>query len=109
MATSSNFRERVMKNAWQIYRNSKTTWRKAMLKAWELYRLTRQMKNEIVTFFYAKIDGTIRRAVGTLMNVPVTFKTAKSERKLNFKTLTYYDVEKRSFRCFRVENYIPAL
>lgn len=58
-----------------------------------------------MTFFYFKADGTIRKALGTLKNFPAGI-TAKKMTKPSYKTLTYFDVEKNAFRCFKVENFL---
>lgn len=110
MKTGSNFRVRVMKYAWQLWRATGQVWRICMIKAWQLYRLAKAMREGNKTFYYQKTDGTIRKAVGTLMNVPsgVTFN-GRRITKPSYKTMTYYDVEKKGFRSFKVENLICAI
>lgn len=78
-----------------------------MLKAWELYRLAKAMREGVVNFLYRKADGTIRKAVGTLMNLPVgSTLGGKRVTKPSYKTMAYFDIEKASFRCFKIENLI---
>lgn len=99
-----------MKYAWQLWRATKQTWRNCMLKAWELYRLAKAMREGVVTFYYTKTDGTIRKAVGTLLNIPTgTTFGGKRFTKPSYKTLTYFDVEKKAFRCFKIENLIGVV
>ncbi len=110
MKTGKSFRVRVMKYAWQLFRATGNAWRLCMLKAWELYRLAKAMREGVVTFSYSKMDGTIRKAVGTLINVPAGATLGgKKVTKPSYKTMTYYDIEKNGFRCFRIENLISAI
>lgn len=107
MENKANFRVRVMKYAWQLWKITRQSWRVCMIKAWQLYRLAKAMRNGIVAFYYSKTNGTIRKAFGTLKNVPagITFG-GKKVTKPSYKTMVYFDVEKQSFRCFKIENLI---
>lgn len=107
MDKKSNFRVRVMKYAWQLWKATRQTWQLCMIKAWQLYRLAKAMREGIVTFYYLKADGAIRKASGTLKNVPAgaTFGGRKLT-KPSYKTMTYFDTEKGAFRSFKVENLI---
>ncbi len=107
MATKNNFRARVMKYAWQIWKATKCKWRDCMLKAWQLYRLAKSMRDGVVEFYYFKANGTLRKALGTLKNVPAGVSLgAKRITKPSYKTMSYFDVEKQAFRCFKTENLI---
>ena len=110
MEKKSNFRARVMKYAWQLWRATKQEWRNCMLKAWQLYRLAKAMRVGVVTFFYKKADGTIRKAVGTLKNVPAGATLGgKRVTKPSYKIMAYFDTEKNAFRCFKIENLICVI
>lgn len=110
MGKKNNFRARVMKYAWQLWRNTKQQWRVCMIKAWQLYRLAKAMREGVVTFYYEKADGTIRKAVGTLKNMPVGATLGgKKMTKPSYKTMAYFDTEKKAFRCFKIENLICAI
>lgn len=110
MGKKSNFRARVMKYAWHLFRATKQAWRTCMLKAWQLYRLAKAMREGVVKFIYRKADRSIRVAYGTLKNVPAgATLRGKKVTKQSYKTLAYYDTEKEAFRCFKVENLICAL
>lgn len=107
METKNNFRARVMKYAWSLYRVTKQAWRLCMIKAWQLYKLAKAMRGGVVSFYYEKADGTIRKACGTLKNLPVGATLGgKKVTKPSYKTLAYFDTEKNGFRCFKVENFI---
>ena len=107
MEKKSNFRVRVMKYAWQLWRATNQAWRLCMIKAWELYRLAKKMRQGAVSFYYQKADGTIRKAVGTLRDLPAgATLNGKKMTKPSFKTFAYFDEEREAFRCFRIENFI---
>ena len=107
MEKKSNFRVRVMKYAWQLFRSTRQAWKVCMKKAWNLYRLAKAMRNGEVGFSYLKADGTLRAAVGTLRNVPVGVTLrGKKMTKPSYKTFVYFDVEKNAFRCFKIENLL---
>lgn len=107
MEKKDNFRARVMKYAWQLWKATHQAWRLCMIKAWQLYRLAKSMRKGTVKFYYQKSDGSIRRAIGTLKNLPAGATLGgKKLTKPSYKTMAYFDIEKRSFRCFRIENLI---
>ncbi len=106
MKSVINFRSRVMKYAWQLFRATKQAWRICMLKAWQLWRLAKSMKEGTRTFWYQKTDGTIRKANGTLKNVS---SYGRRITKPSYKTMTYFDLDKNQFRCFRIENLICVI
>lgn len=110
MEKKINFRARVMKYAWQLWRATKQQWRICMIKAWQLYRLAKAMRESVVTFYYQKADGSIRKALGTLKNLPAGATLGgKKVTKPSYKTMAYFDTEKNSFRCFKIENLICAI
>lgn len=102
MKTIENFRSRVMKYAWQIFKATKDMWSSCLRKAWRIWRLIRKMREGAVMFYYYKADGTLRKAIGTLNDLG----ESKKGRKPNYKTVSYFDLSKRAFRCFKVENLL---
>lgn len=110
MKTGSNFRVRVMKYAWQLWKATGQAWRICMIRAWQLYRLAKSMREGVVTFYYTKADGSVRKAEGTLKNLPAGITLGgKKITKQSYKTMAYFDVRKKGFRCFRIENLILAI
>lgn len=107
MKTAQELRRIVMKTAWQIFRRSDINWKSSMKKAWSLVKATLAMAEGIVEFWYRKVDGTLRHAVGTLHNVPYSSK-GKKGTKSPYSTVCYWDVEQTGFRSFRVENFQSA-
>lgn len=74
-------------------------------RAWALYRLTKRMHQEVVTFTYEKADGSLRKAKGTLKDVQALIKGTGTP---NYKTIRYFDVEANAFRSFKTENLITV-
>ncbi len=110
MEKKTNFRVIVMKYAWQLWNTTRETWQLCMIKAWQLYRLAKAMRVGVVAFYYTKADGTIRKAVGTLKNVPAGATIGgKKITKRSYKTMAYFDTERNSFRCFKIENLICTI
>jgi len=97
------FRSRVFKQAHQIRVTSGATMSQALSKAWAIYRLTKKMKAETVSFQFKKKDGTIRNAHGTLLGVEV-----KGVGTPCYKTVSYFDVDKQGWRGFTAANLITA-
>lgn len=76
-------------------------------KAWALYRLSKTMavKDE-VCFTYEKVDGSLRRAYGTLKNVSQFIKGSGTP---NDKVFRYWDLEAVGFRSFKVAKLVSIL
>ncbi|NDV82223.1 SH3 beta-barrel fold-containing protein [Bacteroides sp. 51] len=100
-----NFRSKVFKQAYEMVASTGKSFQVCLAKAWAIYRLSKRMKNEIVTFAYEKADGTLRKAKGTLKDIQNLIKGTGTE---NNKAMRYFDVEANSFRSFKVENLITV-
>lgn len=98
----ATFRTKVFRQAWELVRTTGKTFAICLAKAWNLYRLASEMKKGPVKFSYEKVDGSFRKAVGTLKNLNCTAKGKKSSSKV----FNYFDIEANSFRAFRIENLI---
>jgi len=94
----------IMCRAWQIARATGKAFAVALSRAWQLYRLTKRMRVGIVRFAYEKVDGTLRKAIGTLQATAVLVKG--TGRLDNGRTVKYYDVEADGWRSFKVENLV---
>lgn len=98
---NTSFRTLVMCRAHELFKTG-LSWSDSLKKSWQLYRLYKKMLTKKVTFYFEKVDGSIRKAIGTLQ---VDY-SPKGNRKPNNKLFTYFDIEKGEFRCFRVDNFI---
>lgn len=95
----------VMTLAWQFVRKNGYTMSESLRCAWANMKLTRQMKERIVKFYFQKVDGTIREAWGTLKSDLVP-ETGKSDRAKNDTVQCYYDTERQAWRSFKKANLV---
>lgn len=108
MNTKSNL-SNLMKLAWEFVKNNGLSMGEAMKLAWKNIKLRIKMATATVVFFFKKLDGTTRRAVGTLDFDKIPSISSKgNNRKQNNSVQTYFDVEKQSWRCFKRENLIAV-
>lgn len=99
-----------MKYAWQLRKATGQLWRVCMVKAWQLYRLAKSMRAGAVRFYYQKADGEVRTAAGTLKNVPPGATLGgKRLTKPSYRTMTYFDLDRKAFRSFKIENLICVI
>lgn len=76
----------------------------ALKYAWKVIKLRMKMKKGIVSFSFKKVDGSIREAVGTLKASVIP--QVKGDGKPNINVFTYFDVEKQSYRCAKIDALI---
>lgn len=75
----------------------------ALSNAWRIIKLQAKMKLGSVSFTFKKIDGSLRKAVGSLKDTPATVGSDKAK---NYGVMTYFDVESNGWRSFKVENLV---
>lgn len=102
---TTSFRKTVMLRAYHIMSVTGKDWAICLKKAWQLFRLNKEMHSGEVTFFFEKKDGSLRKAVGTLKMDKIDYEF-KSDNQPKVTTFTYFDIEAKSFRCFKIENFI---
>ena len=111
--------QNIMSRAWQIKRqydimfNGQTLFAECLRMAWaEVYktdRLVEKMREGAQWFTFEKVDGTIRRACGTLNPALMPeneSENRESNRRQNESIQVYYDLEKQAFRCFKKANLL---
>lgn len=100
----------VMATAWAVRKSENVTMSQALRQAWKSFKLKMRMKTEVVKFAFRKVDGTLREAVGTLMDSVVSAYERKTngERTPNYSLQTYWDMEKQQFRCYKVSGLLYA-
>lgn len=76
----------------------------ALTYAWKIIKLKTKMQTKVVEFQYRKVDGSIRKAYGTLKEslLPET----KGAGSASPKVMVYFDMEKQGYRSCRIENLI---
>lgn len=99
-------RKNIMTLAWNFFRQTGMSFSECLHKAWANFKLKAQMRMRIVRFYYQKIDGSIREAWGTLMNVEDRIKGDR--RSQNPTVQVYWDTEKNAFRCFKKFNIVSV-
>lgn len=97
---------RIMKTAWQFYRQTGITFSECLKKAWANIKLVIKMQSQTVRFYFQKVDGTIREAWGTLVEEVIADKIKGNNRKPNNTVQAYFDTEKQEFRCFKKFNLV---
>ena len=105
MKKVSNFRTKVFKWANELQETTGKAFPVCLSTAWALYRLRKKMHTGVVKFAFEKADGSLRIAQATLKDVQDKVKGTGTP---NYKTFKYFDVEKQSFRSFKVGNFITA-
>lgn len=79
----------------------------ALRLAWKAIKIYAKMHTGKVEFSFRKLDGTIRKAVGTLCDIDYTpSPNAKTRGKPDDDVMCYFDVEKNNFRSFRIISLI---
>lgn len=101
-------RSKLFKIAHAIIRKAQaTSFSEALKYAWKAIRIYTRMKVGKVEFSFRKLDGTIRRAVGTLCDIDYTPSPNSARRaKPEEDVMCFFDVEKQNFRSFRVTSLI---
>jgi len=94
-------KRRVFLTAWQVA-DKFNSFAEALSYAWSVIKLQIQLLIGSVTFSYKKVDGSIRKAVGTL-DVKYERKTDKPSNKGMF---SYWDIEAAAWRGCLVQNLI---
>lgn len=75
------------------------TFAEALVQAWKIIKLAYKMQKANVEFAYKKVDGSLRKAVGTLN---VDYKST-GDKPTNFGVFTYFDVEADGWRSAKCE------
>lgn len=110
---------KAMVRAWQIKRqydvmyNGQTLFSECLKMAWaetvRTEKAVEKMRLGVLWFYFLKVDGTIRRACGTLCAnyIPADdMPTGNSNRRQNESLQVYYDLEKQEWRCFKKQNLL---
>lgn len=92
---------KLFKTAWALI-GKYNSFSEALTAAWKAIKLNVKMKSGVINFDFKKVDGSIRQAVGTLMNVPAI----KGVKAPSLTSLTYFDVEANYWRSAKIENLI---
>ena len=94
-----------MSSAWQLVKSAGLTLSEALKQAWKAVKLKWKLLYGIVEFSFAKKDGSIRKAIGTL-DLALFDYEAKGSQKENYKSVAYYDLDANGFRSFSIGSLI---
>jgi hypothetical protein len=93
--------------AWQFLKDGIfTAFADALKAAWAKIKLVAKLKKGVAYFTFKKVDGTERKAIGTLNGQNYQYDNKGSDRKPNPANVVYWDIEARGFRSFRIENFL---
>ena len=94
----------VMKTAHAI-KNLFSSWSDALKAAWAKVKIQKALANGVVFFDFRKKDGSLRAATGTT-NSNFFAYDKKTTRKAKAHIVTYYDLDKKAFRCFDIRRLL---
>lgn len=107
MGTKKFNKSEIFKNAWKMIRSFGYTLAQALKCAWANAKFIKIAKERVCEFVYLKVDGTTRRALGTLTK---TYEnTSGTHRAPNDSVQCYYDIDAESWRSFRKRNLLQVI
>lgn len=101
-------KDKVMLLAWQLIKRNGFGKSDALVLAWANVKLRRAMEDGIVKFYFRRVDGTVREAYGTLCERIIPPVTGRDRRERNDTVQTFWDSEKRVWRCFKKANLVKV-
>jgi hypothetical protein len=93
-------KRQVMTLAWQVC-SKFATFADALAYAWKVCKLRIALLLGVVRFEFRKVDGSIRKAVGTLAGVPETKGNGSAKG-----VFVFYDTEANGWRSAQVHSLI---
>lgn len=99
---------KVMNLAWMIFRSTGESFSDSMKKAWRNRKLKGLLKKGSVEFTYRKVDGSIRKALGTLAEGVMPKYESHGRRARSGEVQVYYDLGKGKFKSFKKANLIAV-
>ena len=112
----STYNQRVMGWAHVIRRTTECAWSEALQRAWDMFYIHKWLCHDIVKFVYIKSDGSVRAARGTLHPELIPeekrpkgirqMQIAAGVRKPDYRTIAYFDLDKRDWRTFSPAYFI---
>ncbi len=99
----STTRADVLRLTWQLVKNARLSFGKALKKAWATVKLRAKMLTGPAEFAYVKDDGSTRYAVGHYAAATPTTGTGKPSSPL---AVRYFDMLADGWRSFRIDRLI---
>lgn len=108
MKATKNFnKSEIFKNAWQLVRAFGYSLSQALKCAWANAKFLAIATERLCEFIYMKVDGTTRRAIGTLTKKYEN--TSGMHRPQNDSVQCYYDIDAEAWRSFRKRNLLQVI
>lgn len=100
-------KSKLFKVAYAILRKAQAaSFSEALRMAWKAMKIYTSMLTGKVEFSFCKVNGEIRKAVGTLSNLNYQAKRTESHTDKNADVICYCDCEKNAFRSFKAATLI---
>lgn len=93
-------RHYIFSLAWQMVRVQGMTMSDALKTAWANAKVVNGLRKGVCRFKFNKLDGTVREAVGTLVETLIP-ETRGTGRRRAESVQCYFDLQKNEWRCFR--------
>jgi len=104
---NSQRKSRLFKIAWTYFKDGLfQTFGLALKAAWNRFKVVKALKNGLAYFTFEKSNGSIRNAIGTLLNNNFNYQSKGSNRKENYSVVKYWDVVSKGWRSFRIDRLI---
>lgn len=98
--------KQLMQRAWEFVKKFGMTIAVAMKKAWMIFKLKIRMKKEVISFSYLKKDGSLRKAIGTLIDSMLPEVTHDIPCPVG--NMRYFDTERKEWRSFILKNIVSV-
>lgn len=108
MKTTSYNKSEIFKRAHNTFRlkGSVMTFGECLKQSWDIAKLQRRMKNEVVEFFFTKVNGETRQAFGSLIESHITYVPNGRGNQTAPDCIKFWDEVKGEWRQFKSYNFL---
>lgn len=100
-------KSKLFKVAYAILRKAQaSTFSEALKAAWKAMKVYTSMLTGKVEFTFRKVNGEIRKAVGTLYNLDYIATGSGIQSDKNADVICFWDCDKNAFRSFKASTLI---
>ena len=95
-------KSKLFKVAHAILRKAQvSSWSEALKAAWKAMKVYTRMLTGTVEFTFRKVNGEVRKAIGTLHELNYVAKGTSGKSDKNADVISFWDCEKQAFRSFK--------
>lgn len=99
-------RSNILRAAWACKKvNPEMSFSQCQVQAWKAEGLKSALKTSVVEFTFIKDDKSTRVAKGTLCSEFFSY-TSTGSTKSNHAVVSYFDLDAKNWRCFRVDRLV---